>query len=113
MNSLTSTVTPRNARIQPLPSFAERLARELKGEVLFDAASRGRYSPDASIYQITPVGVVIPRHQDDIALTLDIARDEGIPVLARGGGTSQCGQTVGEALVVDVSRHLNGVVSFD
>ena len=113
MNSLTSTVTPRNARIQPLPSFAERLARELKGEVLFDAASRGRYSTDASIYQITPVGVVIPRHQDDLALTLDIARDEGIPVLARGGGTSQCGQTVGEALVVDVSRHLNGVVSFD
>ncbi|MBY5967407.1 FAD-binding and (Fe-S)-binding domain-containing protein [Halomonas denitrificans] len=113
MNSLTSTVTPRNARIQPLPSFVERLARELKGEVLFDAASRGRYSTDASIYQITPVGVVIPRHQDDLALTLDIARDEGIPVLARGGGTSQCGQTVGEALVVDVSRHLNGVVSFD
>lgn len=113
MNSLTSAAKGRDARIQPLPDFAARLAREIQGEVLFDAASRGRYSTDASIYQITPVGVVIPRHQDDLATALEIARGESIPVLPRGGGTSQCGQTVGEALVIDASRHLNGVVSFD
>lgn len=93
--------------------LAARLRRELQGEVLFDAASRGRYSTDASIYQIEPLGVVIPRTADDIAIAMQIAGEEGIPVLPRGAGTSQCGQTVGEALVVDVSRHLNQVKHFD
>ena len=76
-----------------------------------DAASRGRYSTDASIYQIEPIGVVVPSSVEDLSLTLDIARDAGVPVLARGGGTSQCGQTVGEALVIDMSKHLNKVIS--
>ena len=74
---------------------------------------RGRYSTDASIYQIQPIGVVVPRTMADVAAALDIAREEGVPVLPRGGGTSQNGQTVGEALVVDVSRHLNGILDFD
>ncbi len=103
----TSPVRPGDAE------FAARLRRELRGEVLFDAASRGRYATDASIYQIDPVGVVIPRSKDDVAATLAIARAAGVPVLPRGGGTSQCGQTVGEALVVDVSRHLDQVLEFD
>lgn len=102
-----------DARIRPVTELAARLRRELEGEVLFDDASRGRYSTDASIYQVTPVGVVIPRHQNDLALSVEIARDAGVPVLPRGGGTSQCGQTVGEALVIDVSRWLNAVVEFD
>ncbi|TLX58349.1 FAD-binding oxidoreductase [Stutzerimonas nosocomialis] len=93
--------------------LAARLQREIAGEVLFDAASRGRYSTDASIYQVMPVGVVIPRHQDDLQVALDIAREARVPLLARGGGTSQCGQTVGDALVVDTSRWLNQVVEFD
>lgn len=90
-----------------------RLERELRGEVLFDAASRGRYSTDASIYQIEPIGVVVPTDQADAATAFAIALDEGVPVLPRGAGTSQCGQTVGEAVVIDVSKHLNKVVAFD
>src|ERR671939_217224 len=94
-------------------ALAARLQREIEGEVLFDAGSRGRYSTDASIYQIEPVGVVVPETDDDALTAFRIAVDAGVPVLPRGGGTSQCGQTVGEALVIDVSRHLNKVLSFD
>lgn len=94
-------------------ALAGRLNRELEGDVLFDAFSRGRYSTDASVYQIEPIGVVVPKSKSDIQIALDIARDEGIPVLPRGGGTSQCGQTVGEALVVDVSKHINRLLDFD
>jgi FAD/FMN-containing dehydrogenase/Fe-S oxidoreductase len=94
-------------------ALAQRLKRELEGEVLFDAASRGRYSTDASIYQIEPVGVVVPKTERDAQIALQIAIEEGIPVLPRGGGTSQCGQTVGAALVIDNSKYLNQLVSFD
>ena len=90
-----------------------RLRREIQGEVMFDKAARGRYSTDASIYQIEPIGVVVPRTEEDAVKAFSIALDAGVPVLPRGGGTSQCGQTVGEALVIDVSKHLNAVVDFD
>ncbi|WP_372611457.1 FAD-binding oxidoreductase, partial [Halomonas sp.] len=113
MTSATQSPRSQDARIKPIGDLASRLQRELAGEVLFDQASRGRYSTDASIYQVTPVGVVIPRHQEDLTLTLDIARDAGVPILPRGAGTSQCGQTVGEGLVIDVSRYLDQVVEFD
>ena len=93
-------------------ALAARLARELEGEVLFDAFTRGRYSTDASHYQIEPIGVVVPRGAADVARTIEIATDAGVPVLPRGGGTSQCGQTVGEAIVIDTSKHLDEVVSF-
>ena len=95
------------------PGLAARLRREIEGEVWFDPASRGRYSTDASIYQIEPVGVVAPRTAEDIASTIAICREAGAPVLPRGAGTSQCGQTVGEAVVVDTSRHLGRVVHLD
>ena len=89
-------ITPRPGRASIADSgLAARLKRELDGEVLFDAFSRGRYSTDASIYQIEPVGVVVPRSDADIARTIEIAAEAQVPVLARGGGTSQCGQTVG------------------
>jgi len=94
-------------------ALAARLRREIRGEVLFDAASRGRYATDASIYQIEPVGVVVPRTEEDALAALSIALAEGVPVLPRGGGTSQCGQTVGAALVIDSSRYLNEIVDFD
>ena len=94
-------------------ALAGRLAREIEGDVLFDPFSRGRYSTDASHYQIEPIGVVVPKTADDIPRVIEIAADEGVPVLPRGGGTSQCGQTVGEAVVVDVSKHLNRVLDFD
>ncbi len=96
---------------------AAALARELRthtqGEVLFDAASRGRYSTDASIYQVEPVGVFVPKSEDDARIALAIAVSRDVPVLARGGGTSQCGQTVGAALVIDHSKYLRHVTALD
>lgn len=93
--------------------LASRLRKETTGEVLFDRGSRGRYATDASIYQIEPVGVFVPRTPGDVALALAIARDARVPVLPRGAGTSQCGQTVGAALVIDNSKYLNKVIAFD
>jgi hypothetical protein len=75
--------------------LAARLAAETGGEVLFSAADRGRYATDASIYQVMPIGVFVPRSGEDVKLALDICRDLKVPVVPRGGGTSQCGQTVG------------------
>src|SRR5258708_23521170 len=90
-----------------------RLRRDIRGEVMFDAFSRGRYATDASIYQIEPLGVVVPRSREDAAAAIAIAREEGVPVLPRGGGTSQCGQTVARALVVDCSKYLDRVIAVD
>ena len=94
-------------------ALARRLASEIEGEVLFDAASRGRYSSDASIYQIEPVGVVVPKTAQDVRVSIQIAAEEGIPILPRGAGTSQCGQTVGAALVIDDSKYLNRLLEVD
>jgi FAD/FMN-containing dehydrogenase/Fe-S oxidoreductase len=93
--------------------LAARLRRELSGEVLFDPFSRGRYSTDASMYQITPVGVVVPRTADDVRRLLALAADVQVPLVPRGGGTSQGGQAIGEGLVVDVSKHLTGIRDFN
>ena len=93
--------------------LARRLRAETGGEVLFDAASRGRYSTDASIYQVEPVGVFVPRTEEDVKQAIAIARELRVPILSRGAGTSQCGQTVGAALVVDNSKYLNQVTDFD
>jgi FAD/FMN-containing dehydrogenase/Fe-S oxidoreductase len=95
------------------PRLEARLRRELHGEVMFDPFSRGRYATDASIYQIEPLGVAVPKNKEDIAAALTIAREEGVPVLPRGGGTSQCGQTVARALVLDCSKYMDGVVALD
>ena len=94
-------------------ALAQRLRRAIAGEVLFDAGARGRYSTDASIYQIEPIGVVVPKTDDDLRAALAIAREERLPVLPRGAGTSQCGQTVGAALVIDGSKYLDKIVAFD
>ncbi len=94
-------------------ALAAQLRRELRGEVLFDAASRGRYSTDASIYQIEPVGVVVPQSEEDARIAIQIAASAGVPILPRGAGTSQCGQTVGAALVIDNSKYLNRILAFD
>jgi len=91
------------------PAVAAKLTRALEGDVLFSAFDRGRYSTDASIYQVEPIGVVAPKSEADLDAALSIARDEGISVLARGGGTSQAGQTVGRSLVLDCSRHLTRI----
>ncbi len=93
--------------------LARRLRGAVAGAVLFDDASRGRYSTDASIYQIEPVGVLVPASDADVRAAFDVCREMAIPMLPRGAGSSQCGQTVGAALVIDHSKHLNRVVSYD
>ena len=93
--------------------LADRLRKELRGEILFDSFSRGRYSTDASIYQLMPIGVVVPADEQDVKIAVQIAADEGIPVLPRGGGTSQNGQAIGEALLIDTTRNLNQVLDFN
>ncbi|MFD0668603.1 FAD-binding and (Fe-S)-binding domain-containing protein [Ramlibacter sp. MAHUQ-53] len=93
--------------------LAQRLAAETTGEVLFSPADRGRYATDASIYQVMPVGVFVPRTAEDARLALDICRDLKVPVVPRGGGTSQCGQTVGAGLVIDFSKHVRQVLEVD
>src|SRR5580658_10481600 len=94
-------------------ALARRLRGAVRGDVLFDRFSRGRYSTDASIYQIEPIGVVVAKTEADIRAAIEIAAAEGVPVLPRGAGTSQCGQAVGRALVVDVSKHLRRIKSLD
>jgi FAD/FMN-containing dehydrogenase/Fe-S oxidoreductase len=118
MNAVVSPAIPKPIFFTPTQSgtsspLAQLLAKEMRGDVLFDSASRGRYSTDASIYQITPIGVVVPRDQADVLRVLDIARDQKVAVLSRGAGTSQCGQTVGQALIIDNSRWLCNVIDFD
>ena len=93
-------------------SVAARLAREIEGEVHFDAFTRGRYSTDASHYRIEPLGVVVPRTAADVACAIAVAGEAGVSVLPRGAGTSQCGQTVGAGLVLDLSRHLDRIIAF-
>ena len=93
--------------------LARRLRKEVEGPVRFDALTRGLYATDASIYQVAPLGVVFPRTLDDVDATMAVAREEGVPVLPRGAGTSQCGQTVGRAVVIDTSRYLDRVLDVD
>ena len=96
-----------NSRMRDL---AARLRERVTGEVRFDRASRLLYSTDASIYQIEPIGVVIPKEPDDVFEAFSLAREFGIPILPRGAGTSLAGQTVGAGLVIDTSKHLNRIL---
>jgi FAD/FMN-containing dehydrogenase/Fe-S oxidoreductase len=99
---------------QPGPSRLEqKLRAEITGDVFFDRFNRGRYATDASFYQIIPAGVVVPRTIEEALRALAIARDDGRIVTPRGGGTSQCGQTVNEGVVIDFSKHLNKIISLD
>jgi FAD/FMN-containing dehydrogenase/Fe-S oxidoreductase len=88
----------------------QALKKRVSGEVRFDRASRLMYSTDASIYEIEPIGVVLPRTHEDVFATMEIARDFKVPVLPRGAGTSLAGQTVGDAVVIDMSKYLNRVL---
>ena len=96
-----------------MTDLATSLRQHTQGELLFTDADRARYATDASIYQQIPVGVFVPKTADDVKNAIDIARAAKMPVLARGGGTSQCGQTTGVALVIDDSKYFRNVVSFD
>ncbi len=93
--------------------LASTLASSVKGEVRFDQFSRILYSTDASIYQVMPIGVVLPRDAEDIAATLKLCAEEGVPVLPRGAGTSLAGQTVGRAVVIDCSKYMDRILEVD
>ncbi|MBN9594092.1 MAG: FAD-binding protein [Afipia sp.] len=93
--------------------LAARLSREVAGDILFNPFDLGRYATDASFYQIKPFGVVVPRTMDDALRAMAIARDDGRIVTPRGGGTSQCGQTINNGIVIDGSKYLNKIISLD
>jgi FAD/FMN-containing dehydrogenase/Fe-S oxidoreductase len=93
--------------------LARHLRKHLSGEVRFDGTTRQLYSTDASIYQITPLGVVIPRNIDDIVTTVQTAAEMRIPITARGGGTSLSGQSIGPGIVLDCSKYLNNILDID
>jgi FAD/FMN-containing dehydrogenase/Fe-S oxidoreductase len=105
------------SRLQPATDTSVALAAQLRahtrGQVLFDDASRGRYATDASIYQVVPVGVFVSTDDTDVRTAIQIARELKVPVLPRGAGTSQCGQTVGACLVIDGSKHLRSLLALD
>ena len=89
------------------------LAAAMRGETRFDEYSRHLYSTDASLYSIEPLGVVFPRDADDVVAAVDVANRFDVPVLPRGAGTSLAGQTVGRAVVLDMSRYMNRLVALD
>src|SRR3954454_14560171 len=96
-----------------VPGLERRLRAERVGDVMFDRFARGRYATDASHYQVMPLGVVAPRTIENANRAIAIARQEGVSVTARGGGTSQCGQTINTSLVVDCSKYLNKILELD
>ena len=98
---------------QILPGLERKLKADITGDVMFDRFSRGRYATDASHYQMMPLGVVAPRTVAEAERTIAIAREEGVSVLPRGGGTSQSGQAVNESLVIDCSKHLTQIYELD
>ncbi|MDA0961535.1 MAG: FAD-binding protein [Proteobacteria bacterium] len=93
--------------------LGSRLRAAVSGEVMTESAARARYATDASIYQMVPEAVVIPCSEEDVQAAMQVAREDEVPILPRGGGTSQCGQTVNRAVVLDNTRHLNGILDID
>ncbi|MFJ8471117.1 FAD-binding and (Fe-S)-binding domain-containing protein [Kitasatospora sp. NPDC094011] len=116
MTASTPDTPPPGPDDRPAPdtrALEQRLRRDLDGEVRFDDYTRHLYSRDASMYAITPVGVVLPRHEEDVQAAVAAAAEHGVPLVPRGAGTSLAGQTVGPGLVLDLSRHLNRIVALD
>ena len=106
----TATAAAQRIQGRERAELAAALEKRVSGEVRFDPFSRVLYSTDASIYQMEPVGVVIPRSVEDVLAVLEIARDSRIPVLPRAGGTGLAGQSVNHAIVMDFSKYLNQVI---
>ena len=94
-------------------SLVRYLSRHVAGEVRFDATTRRLYATDASLYQVEPLGVVIPKTRDDLVATVQIAAELNVPITARGGGTSLSGQSIGPGVVIDCSKYLNRVLAVD
>jgi FAD/FMN-containing dehydrogenase/Fe-S oxidoreductase len=104
---------PAKAAETATADLAARLAKETTGEVHVDRFSRGRYATDASFYQMMPLAVVVPKSADEALRAMAVVRDMGHAVIPRGGGTSQCGQTVNTGVVIDTSKYLNRILSLD
>ena len=99
-----------SAQIQKI---GKEIRDKVDGKTLFDEFSRGRYSTDASVYQIKPLGVVLPKDTNDVLNLMEYSQKNSVPLLARGGGSSQCGQTVGESVVLDYSKHQNKILELN
>ena len=93
-----------------MQDIIHELKKRVQGEVRFDKISRILYSTDASIYEIEPVGVVIPKSSEDIQATVEIAAKNEVPIIPRGGGTSLVGQSIGAGIVVDCSKYLHRIL---
>ncbi len=96
-----------------IQKIGKEISSKVYGKTLFDEFSRGRYSTDASVYQIKPLGVVLPKDTNDILSLMEYSQKNSVPLLARGGGSSQCGQTVGESVVLDYSKHQNKILELN
>ncbi len=90
--------------------IALELHKRVDGEVRFDRISRLLYATDSSMYEIEPIGVVLPRDKGDVQAVIEVANKFSVPILPRGGGTSLAGQTVGHAIVLDFSKYMNRVL---
>jgi FAD/FMN-containing dehydrogenase/Fe-S oxidoreductase len=117
MAETMTAVQPKAARvdraaIEQAQALLAALRPRLAGEARFDGWTR-LYSTDASLYQVMPVGVVLPRTDEDVHATLQVARDFGVPIVPRGGGSSLEGQTVGTGIVIDFSKYMNRVLEVD
>ena len=99
--------------IEATEDMVAELRQSLGGESKFDWLTRQIYSTDASMYRVVPAGVVFPKDGDDVAGALEIGAKHNIPVVPRGGGTSISGQTVGNGLVMDYSRHINRLLELN
>ncbi len=103
----------RISNIEKTNALQQALEAAIEGEVRFDNASRAMYATDASVYQIIPLGVVLPRSRDDVIRTIRCCREHGVSITARGGGTSQAGQAIGAGIQLDFSKYMNRVLSVD
>ena len=110
---MATTAAGRRIQGRERTELAEELRRRVSGEVRFDPFSRVLYSTDASIYQMEPVGVVIPRSVEDVLAVVELASENEIPVLPRAGGTGLAGQSVNHAIVMDFSKYLNQVIELN
>src|SRR5262245_49262437 len=94
-------------------SLARHLRKHLAGEVRFDPTTRKLYSTDASLYQVEPLGVVIPKSVEDVVAVVQIAAESEVPITARGGGTSLSGQSIGPGIILDCSKYLHDIIAID
>src|SRR5262249_22617047 len=108
-----ATTVQRLPNLGHAQALADDLRREVRGDVRFDDVSRVLYSTDASIYQMLPVGVVLPTGVDDVVAAVRVADRHGVPVLPRGGGTGLAGQTVNHAIVLDFSKHMRKLIEIN